>query len=69
MRLTDVTVRHNLSMIVSSNDQDKGMELSQFVEDRTWSPNAFILLLVCTLTSQALTVKLKSVRRPDENEI
>ena len=69
MRLSDVTVRHNLSMIVSSNDQDKGMELSQFVEDRTWSPNAFILLLVYRLTFQPGTVTMKSVRRLDENEI
>ena len=67
MRLSDLTVRHNLSMIVSSSDQDKGMELSQFVEDRTWSPNAFIFHLVHRLTFQ--TVKMMSVRRPDENEI
>ena len=67
MRLSDLTVRHNLSMIVSSSDQDKGMELSQFVEDKTWSPNAFILNLVYKLTFQVLTVTVKSVRRPDEN--
>ena len=52
-------------MIVSSNDQDKGMELSQFVEDRTWSPNAFFLNLVYKLTFQ--TVTMMSVRGPDEN--
>ena len=65
MRLSDLTVRHNLSMIVSSNDQDKGMELSQFVEERTWSSNASILNIVQRLTFQAGT--MKSVRGLDEN--